>query len=249
MGVTVTIGKDSDGNYYATVDDESTTSTYTTTDYDLVANKTTTISSYTFSNSVTNAYISDKKHYYNTSSTIEQSDSISNVNNISTISYYYNDLEYVFKLLVHFINMLLFSGIPLQPIFQSVVVNYLRKIKNISLVSIFFQYHSLPDNFELAKYLVDECQVLNKEIEDENELKNTEEFRKNTFQYGLDMLIRLKKFDEAFMVMINKGMFAEALLFLKRYNVQINFLSEETVKRLTILIKENKNLVCEYLMY
>ena len=34
MGVTVTIGKDSDGNYYATVDDESTTSTYTTTDYD-----------------------------------------------------------------------------------------------------------------------------------------------------------------------------------------------------------------------
>jgi hypothetical protein len=145
--------------------------------------------------------------------------------------------------------MLLFSGIPLQPSFQSVVVNYLRKIKNISLVSIFFQYHSLPDNFELAKYLVDECQVLNKEQEDENELKNTEEFRKNTFQYGLDMLIRLKKFEEAFMVMINKGMFAEALLFLKRYNVQINFLSEETVKRLTILIKENKNLVCEYLMY
>jgi hypothetical protein len=142
--------------------------------------------------------------------------------------------------------MLLFSGIPLQPSYQSIVVNYLKKIKNFSLICIFLQYHSLPDNVELAKFLVDECQVVNEENEDE--FRNSDEFRKNTFQYGLDMLIRLKKFEEAFMAMINKGMLAEALIFLKRYNVQINFLSEETVKKLTSLIKQNKNLVCEFLI-
>lgn len=150
MGVTVTIGKDSDGNYYATVDDESTTSTYTTTDYDLVANKTTTISSYTFSNSVTNAYISDKKHYYNTSSTIEQSDSISNVNNISTISYYYNDLEYVFNTVCFsytpgyvFLNCTKTTqyGEPIEDQLQQTYIEYVTEGSNTEYT--FYNYDSL----------------------------------------------------------------------------------------------------------
>lgn len=141
------------------------------------------------------------------------------------------DIDYIFKLLLHFVNSLTTSGIPIQPSFQSILVNFLRKIKNFSLVTIFLQYHSLPDSLDLAKFLVEENFDTNP----------------NSFQLGLDMLIRLKKYEEAFMTLINKGMLVDALLFMKRYKVNIEYISSETSLNLKKLVLSNRQIVIDYL--
>jgi hypothetical protein len=142
--------------------------------------------------------------------------------------------------------MLIFSGISLQPSFQLIAVNYLKKIKNFSFVSIFLQYHSLPDNIDLARYLIEECQAVKGDSQDE--VGNNKKDREKSFQYGLDILIRLKKYDEVFIALINKGMLSEALIFLKKYKINVNLLSDENVKKMTSLIKKNKHLVLDYLI-
>ena len=140
------------------------------------------------------------------------------------------DSEYIFKLLVLFVNSLMTYGIPIQPSFQSILVNFLRKIKNFSLVGIFLQYHSLPDNIELAKFLLEE----------------SSDVTGKAFQHGLDMLIRLKRYEEVFMTLINKNMIVDALQFLKRYKVNIDYISSETADKLKQLLRENKSLVVDY---
>jgi len=142
--------------------------------------------------------------------------------------------------------MLIFSGISLQPSFQLIAVNYLKKIKNFSFVCIFLQYHSLPDNLDLARYLIEESQTVREK--DEDELGNLKIKREKSFQYGLDILIRLKKYEEVFIALINKGMLSDALIFVKKYKINVNFLSDENVKKITLLVKENKLLVLDYLI-
>ena len=139
--------------------------------------------------------------------------------------------EYIFKLLVLFVNSLTFHGVPVQPSFQTVLINLLRKINNYSLIVIFLQYHSLPDSVELAKFLIEECNSANL----------------NSFQTGLDMLIRLKKYEEIFMFLINKNMLPEALLFVKRYGVNIDYLFSDTALALKKLIIENQQLVVDFI--
>ena len=112
-------------------------------------------------------------------------------------------------------------------------------------MSIFLQYHSLPDNIDLARYLIEECQAVRADSED---VGNNKKDREKSFQYGLDILIRLKKYDEVFIALINKGMLSDALIFVKKYKINVNFLSDENVKKMTSLIKKNKNLVLDYLI-
>jgi hypothetical protein len=114
-------------------------------------------------------------------------------------------------------------------------------MKNFSFISIFLQYHSLPDSYELAKFLVDEYTTSNLET------KALSESNKNAFQFGLDMLIRLKKYEDVFMALINNKMLTEALLFMKRYKVNIEFFSSDTSNNLKSLILENKRLTIDYL--
>jgi hypothetical protein len=116
----------------------------------------------------------------------------------------------------------------------------LRKIKNFSLIGIFLQYHSIPDSVELARFLVEEFKPC---VENEERCKN---FR-HGFQVGLDILIRLKKYEEVFSILINNKMIQEALLFLKRFKVNFEYLNPEAVINLKSLIKENKKLMVDFL--
>jgi hypothetical protein len=139
--------------------------------------------------------------------------------------------EYILKLLILFVNSLLFHGVPVQQSFQTIMISLLRKINNFSLISIFLQYHSLPDSIELAKFLIEECP--NSDL--------------NAFQTGLDILIRLKKYEEVFMALVNKNMIKEALHFVKRYGVSIDYMSSETALNLKKKIMENEQLVIDFI--
>lgn len=61
------------------------------------------------------------------------------------------------------------------------------------------------------------------------------------------MLIRLKKFSEVFIILINKGLLREALLFVKRYKVKIDYISQESKENLKKLVEENKKIVIDYI--
>jgi hypothetical protein len=106
-------------------------------------------------------------------------------------------------------------------------------MNNYSLLSILIQYHALQDNLELAKYLLDNSDSLN--------------IANNSFQLGLDMLIRLNKPEEVFLALIKKNMIKEALIFLRKYRVTIDSLNPETITLLRKVCKENKNILIDFM--
>lgn len=106
-------------------------------------------------------------------------------------------------------------------------------MNNYSLLCILLQYHALQDNLELARYLLNNSDNLNK--------------NNNSFQLGLDMLIRLDKHEEVFLALIRKNMVKEALIFLKKYRVTIDSLNPETITLLRKACKDNRNLLMDFL--
>lgn len=66
------------------------------------------------------------------------------------------------------------------------------------------QFHVVTDTFELARFLI---QLGNKEA------SKTELFYEPAFQLGLDMLTRMKMFDEVVAVLIEEGHVMRALDF------------------------------------
>ena len=106
-------------------------------------------------------------------------------------------------------------------------------MNNYSLLCILLQYHALQDNLELARYLLNYSDDLNKS--------------NNSFQLGLDMLIRLDKHEEVFLALIKKNMIKEALIFLRKYRVIIDSLNPETIALLRKLCKENKSIIIDFM--
>jgi hypothetical protein len=75
------------------------------------------------------------------------------------------------------------------------------------------------------------------------------------FQLGVDMLVRLGKSEEVFQLFINCNMvnvhfikLYEALSFVNRYKVKIEFISTETFEKMKILIKDNPTLIKDFLL-
>jgi hypothetical protein len=71
--------------------------------------------------------------------------------------------------------------------------------------------------------------------------------RQNSFQLGLDMLIRLNKYEDVFLALIGKKMLREALIFIKKYRVIVEALSPEFISLLRIICFENKNLLIDFM--
>jgi hypothetical protein len=159
------------------------------------------------------------------------------------------EAEYIFQLLVLFVNSLMSYGIPIQPGFQTILINFLKKIKNFSLIGIFLQYHSLPDSVELAKFMLEDCAGVDTiEYDDPQREQIINETKEKAFQFALDMLIRLKKYDEVFIALINRNQFVDALLFMKRYKVNIEYISSDAAAKIKNMIRENRSLVTEFLL-
>lgn len=147
------------------------------------------------------------------------------------------DPEYLLKLLVHFSNSLNIFNVPLQPSFNTVLLMFLKKVKNSSLLCILLQYHLIPDSTELAKFLIEEVHERIPHIS-----------RQSGLQLGLDMLIRLKKFNEAFVALISHNKISEALMFYNKYpEINIETLSPGHIEHLKMLIRNNKELFNQFI--
>ena len=106
-------------------------------------------------------------------------------------------------------------------------------MNNYSLLCILLQYHALQDNLELARYLLNHSDELSK--------------ANNSFQLGLDMLIRLDRHEEVFLALIKNNRIKEALIFLKKYRVTIDSLNPETISLLRKVCRENKSILIDFM--
>lgn len=122
-------------------------------------------------------------------------------------------------------------GLSVQASYEIISNKIIKRCSNFTLIRILLQYHSLQDNFELAKFLINH--------DDPN--------KQNTFQLGLDMLIRLNKFEDVFLALIRKNMIREALIFLKKFRVLIESLSPESISLFRKICYENKNLLIDFM--
>jgi len=141
------------------------------------------------------------------------------------------NFEYILKVLVYFVNSIQFTGLSIQPSYELISNKIIKKCDNFTLISILLQYHALQDNFELAKYLINYEDI----------------YKENSFQLGLDMLIRLNKYEEVFLVLISKNMFREALIFIKKYRLVIESLTPEIIHLIRKVCKENRNFLIDYM--
>lgn len=141
-------------------------------------------------------------------------------------------IEFIFKTLLFYLQSLNLNKIPPQNQIVQLIIDYLQIIKNINFISMCFQYHIIPDNYEIAKFLI----------------QNKWETQNNTMiQIGLDMLIRLGKFDDVFIELVKLNYFIEALRTLKRYSIKLDNLDEETQMILKENALKNKELIKTYL--
>lgn len=119
----------------------------------------------------------------------------------------------------------------IQASYEIISNKLIKKCSNFTLICILLQYHALQDNYELAKYLIGF---------DENS-------KQNSFQLGLDMLIRLNKHEDVFLALIGNNMLKEALIFIKKYRVVVEALSPESIMLLRKICYENRNLLIDFL--
>lgn len=97
------------------------------------------------------------------------------------------------------------------------------------IVPMLLQYQALPDNLEIAKFLIDEG-------------NNNE----GLFQNGLDMLKRLGKNEVVVTELLKKNLIEEALLYLKQNKITLKNISEDLINKLKELIKTKRNVIIDF---
>jgi hypothetical protein len=92
------------------------------------------------------------------------------------------------------------------------LTQFILKQDDFRLLQSLVQYHVLNDSLELARILIDIGSA-------ENRADPAKKFYAPAYQMGLDMLQRLKKFDEMVVALINEGHILKALDYALDYNV------------------------------
>ena len=137
--------------------------------------------------------------------------------------------EYAITIMLLFADELKLQKVPLHPHFNKILVSFLKKISNFFTANIYFQYFSFPDSLYLAKFLI-------YEIGFNKEGNYSQENREEAIQHGLDMLKRLKKYNEIFKFFIQSNQLSQALIFYKQNK---KFMSNiKTINEEEMLVKE-----------
>ena len=92
------------------------------------------------------------------------------------------------------------------------LTQFILKQNDYRLLQSLVQYHVLNDSLELARILIDIGSQENKNDPEKQSYAPA-------YQMGLDMLQRLKKFDEMVVALINEGHILKALDYALDYNV------------------------------
>lgn len=88
--------------------------------------------------------------------------------------------------------------------FHEEMFNYIKQLKRIDEILIFFQFNSIPDSIQLSNYFVN---------------KGTQSI---FFQLGIDMMKRLNKYDEVVLTLLKCGKIKEGIMFLSKYKKEIH---------------------------
>ena len=160
---------------------------------------------------------------------INQMDIYTKLFNIIENNSKYVKPEYAITIMLLFADELKLQKVPLHPQFNKILVSFLKKISHFFTANIYFQYFSFPDSLYMAKFLIYDI-GLNKEG------NYTQENRDQATQHGLDMLKRLKRYNEIFKYFIESNQLTKAMIFYKRNKKKI--LPLKTINEENLLVKE-----------
>lgn len=138
---------------------------------------------------------------------------------------------YIIELLIHFLKSLKMLHIPIQENFNDILLTFIIKHNDISSLLIFLQYGSIPDSIGFANYL----------------LKKSE-FNNVLFQMGIDILMRLKRYEEIVNIFLKSNLVKESILFIMNNNL----LKKSFIQKIKGSIKmhaENKKVFLQFLDY
>ena len=141
----------------------------------------------------------------------------------------HNIIEYM----IIFYQEMIKNRIAVQPVFCVVLSIFLRKYDNMNDLLNWFSNRVIPDNFEIADFLL-------KVSEKENN-PNAKFFA----QQGIDMMMRLKKHEQVVEFLLKHGYVQEALLYINRYKKQVK---KEHIKK-TLLTYVTKIRECNLYFY
>ncbi|TNV83895.1 hypothetical protein FGO68_gene4171 [Halteria grandinella] len=150
---------------------------------------------------------------------------------------------YITGALTEFLRSLMEHQIPQQPVLQNLLIKHVLDNKDYNAFHQLLQYHVLTENLELARTLVNlgsnearrsqhnahtfksatkpEDQKQESDDEDEADAPPTTVgyYYEPAYQSGLDMLKKLKSYEEIVVALINEGLTLRALNFAQQYNV------------------------------
>ena len=120
--------------------------------------------------------------------------------------------EYIINVFLLFIDELRKQNVKIHPSANEILIMYLKKVKNLFVENIFYQYSSIPISEDLANYLIEDI-VFNKEVYYDKEVKN------ECIQHAEDIFIRLGKYEKVFCLLIRLNKISEAIHLAKRYEL------------------------------
>ena len=148
--------------------------------------------------------------------------------------------ENIVNQLVYFYHELQEWNVKVQSGFHSILVLFLKKVKNFNNSFIIFQFHSVPDSLELANFLLFDVAL--------NEFKYYDSIlRRMAMQQGLDMLVRLNKPNEVFSFLVKANMFAKAVEYSLLHNINIKKIEPNVVDKFKRMAMENRKVVDNYI--
>ena len=151
-------------------------------------------------------------------------------------------LKYVSSVIIEFFHSLIEHSIPQQAALQNLLVNFVLENRDYPTFQMLLQYHVLNENLELARLLINlgSKEGMKSSGDAPEGPQKTPMYYEPAYQAGLDMMKKLKTYDEIVVALMNEGLTLRALNFAQAYNIHSMKLSSylEVVETLR---QESKN--------
>ncbi|CDW82519.1 UNKNOWN [Stylonychia lemnae] len=147
--------------------------------------------------------------------------------------------RFVMSIFLEFLRSLIDNQIPQQPSQQNLLMHYILATRDFANLQNLLQFRVLTENADLARLLV---QLGSKDSKEQKKC-----YYQPAFQIGLDMLKKVRAYDDIVIALLNEGQVLRALNFAVDYNVHsMKMLTfNQTIEQLR---KEGKNKQAEIVM-